>query len=550
MGLPVSRGETPSVPANRAPTRIKIIRSMSTRAERPGLSREELRRSEERFRLLIERVQDYAIFMLDPEGLVTSWNVGAERIKGYTADEAIGRHFSVFYPPEEIAAGKPQTLLRRAVEQGRVEDEGWRVRRDGSRFWADVVITPLFNEEGRLQGFAKVTRDMTERRRVEALQEADRQKDEFLAVLAHELRNPLAPIRNALHVIGRPDAGPEAIARAHAIAERQVRHMTKLLDDLLDVSRVSEGRIELRREILDLAAAAKQAVETMRGLAEERGQEVRLDLPDETVSVDADPTRIDQVLINLLSNAIKYTRPGGHILLSVARDEQGAVARVRDDGSGIEPEMLPRIFDFFVQAEKHRRSAAGGFGIGLTLVRKVVELHGGTVSASSAGPGQGSEFIVRLPIADRQNLSDSAGAASEPAAVPGEPLRVLVVDDNLDLADSLVLMLRFLGHEVRAAHDGPEALAAAAEFSPDLVILDIGMPGMNGYEVARRLRIQPGGGEPYVAALTGWGEPSDRVQSRASGINEHLVKPVEPRALERVVETARRRLADRSAPPA
>jgi two-component system CheB/CheR fusion protein len=284
----------------------------------------------------------------------------------------------------------------------------------------------------------------------------------------------------------------------------------------------------------------------MRGLAEERRHDLRLELPGEAVAVDVDPTRIDQVLINLLSNAIKYTHPGGHISLSVARDEQGAVVRVRDDGFGIEPAMLPRIFDFFVQAGNHRGSA-GGFGIGLTLVRKIVELHGGTVAASSAGPGQGSEFLVRLPIAERATDEVLGNAGAEEAGGGGEPLRVLVVDDNVDLADSLVLMLRFLGHEVRAAHDGPEALAAAAAFAPDLVVLDIGMPGMNGYEVARRLRIQPGGGNPYVAALTGWGEPTDRVQSRISGINEHLVKPVEPSALERVLETAGRRLANRNA---
>jgi PAS domain S-box-containing protein len=547
MDLPAA-GDMRSSRAMPAASRIKIVRSMRTPAERPDAPGDELRRSEERFRLLIERVQDYAIFMLDREGLITSWNVGAERIKGYAAEEAIGRHFSVFYPPEDIAAGKPQENLRRAVEEGRVEDEGWRVRRDGSRFWADVVITALFDEEGRLHGFAKVTRDMTERRRAEALQEADRQKNQFLAVLAHELRNPLAPILNALHVIGRPDAGPEAIAQAQAIAERQVRHMAKLLDDLLDVSRVSEGRIELRREVLDLARTAKEAAETMRGLAAEREQQLRLELPDEAVPVDADPTRIDQVLINLLGNAIRYTPPGGRLSLSVARDEQSAVVRVRDNGFGIEPDMLPKIFDFFVQAGKNRGSA-GGFGIGLTLVRKIVELHGGTVTASSAGPGQGSEFVVRLPLAERPRENASANAAAEEAVVGGEPLRVLVVDDNVDLADSLVLMLRFLGHEVRAACDGPEALAAAAEFSPDLVVLDVGMPGMNGYEVARRLRIQPGGGRPYVAALTGWGEPSDRVQSRASGINEHLVKPVEPKALERVLEAARLRLGDRNAGP-
>jgi PAS domain S-box-containing protein len=529
-----------------APAKDRIESFMNGNTAGPReMEMEELHRSEERFRLLVEGVQDYAIFMLDPEGRIISWNVGAERIKGYKTEEAIGRHFSIFYPPEDIAAGKPARELRIAIAQGRVEDEGWRLRRDGTRFWANVLITALFDGSGVLRGFAKVTRDMTERRRIEALQEADRQKNEFLAVLAHELRNPLAPIRNALYVIGRPDAGPGEIARAQAIAERQVRHMAKLLDDLLDVSRVSQGHIELRRERFDLSTAARQAVDAMRGIAQERGQEIRLELPEEPVPIDADPTRVDQVFINLLSNAVKYTGPGGHIGVSVACDGEGAVVRVRDDGSGIEAEMLPKIFDFFVQAERHRGSSGGGFGIGLTLVRKVLELHGGSISASSAGLGQGAEFAFRLPLAGPAAARGDSDSASLDAFGSGGPLRILVVDDNVDLAESLALMFRFMGHEVRTVFDGPEALRAAEDFHPELVLLDIGMPLMSGYEVARRLRGAPDGGDPFIVALTGWGEQSDRLQSKGAGINEHLVKPVEPQSLERVIEKSRRRAAER-----
>jgi len=501
---------------------------------------EALRLSEERFRLLVERVQDYAIFMLDPEGCIASWNIGAQRIKGYSGEEAIGRNFSIFYPPEDVAAGKPARELRAAIADGRVEDEGWRVRRDGSKFWANVVITALFDDAGVLRGFAKVTRDMTERRRIEALQEADRQKNEFLAVLAHELRNPIAPIRNALHLIGRPDADPATIAKAHAIAERQVLHMARLLDDLLDVSRVSQGRIDLRRERVDLASASRQAIESVKALAEERGQTLVLDAPAIPVVVDADPTRIDQVLMNLLSNAVKYTGPNGHIRVTVARDNEEAVLRVRDDGRGIAPDLLPKIFDLFVQAEPHARRGGDGVGIGLTLVLKVVELHGGTVTASSAGPGHGSEFVVRFPIA-RAAAEIAAPPASE-ASGACAPLRVIAVDDSVDLADSLALMLRFMGHEVRAFYDGQAALDAVDEFRPDLVIVDIGMPGMDGYELARRLRLTPAAGKAFIVALTGWGGADDRAQSRAAGINEHLVKPVEPRALERVVGASRRRI--------
>ena len=513
----------------------------------PRPSPEELRHTEERFRLLVERVQDYAIFMLDPEGRITSWNIGAERIKGYTADEIIGRHFSIFYPPEDVATDKPGKNLRVAIAEGRVEEEGWRVRKDGTRFWADVVITALFGEDGTLQGFAKVTRDLTQKRRIEALQEADRQKNEFLAVLAHELRNPLAPIRNALYLIGRPGADGTTIAKAHAIAERQVQHMARLLDDLLDVSRVSQGRIELSRERVDLGVLARQALDGIRSLAEDREQLLALDAPVTPVFVDADPTRVDQVLMNLLSNAIKYTRPRGHIRVSIAREQDDAVIRVRDDGMGIPADMLPKIFDLFVQAQPHARHGGEGVGIGLTLVRKVVELHGGTVTASSAGPGQGSEFTVRLPAAETVERART-DSAEQAAAVLPEPVRVFVVDDNADLAESLVLMLRFMGNDARAFYDGQSLLDAVAESPPDLVILDIGMPGMDGYALARRLRITNAARQLYVAALTGWGGPQDRLQSRAAGINEHLVKPVEPKALERVLESTRRRMAESGRP--
>jgi len=502
---------------------------------------EELRRSEERFRLLVERVQDYAIFMLDPDGRIASWNIGAERIKGYSASEVIGRHFSIFYPPEDVAAGKPEMLLRKALEMGRVEDEGWRRRRDGSRFWGDVVITALFDESGRLHGFAKVTRDLSERRRVVALEEADRQKNEFLAVLAHELRNPLAPIRNALYLIGRPDSDTATIRGAHAIAERQLRHMARLLDDLLDVSRVSQGRIELRREPVDLALAARQSIETVRGLAEIRHQALALDVGTSPVVVHADPTRIDQVLMNLLSNAIKYTGEAGHIRLTVAREGDEAVLRVRDDGIGIDHEVLPKIFDLFVQATPHSRGGAGGVGIGLTLVRRVVELHGGSVTALSDGVDRGSEFVVRFPLAEPSVAATSDAREAGPSA--GSALRAVVVDDNADLADSLALMLRIMGHDARAFHDPHAALAAVEEFHPDLVILDIGMPGMDGLLLSRRLRETPGGRSAFVVALTGWGSPDDRLQSHEEGIDEHLVKPVEPGAVERMVELARRRRA-------
>jgi PAS domain S-box-containing protein len=502
---------------------------------------ESLRQTEETFRLLVESVQDYAIFMLTPEGYVASWNTGAQRMKGYESSEIIGRHFSVFYPPEVAAQGKPDWELRAAIEHGRVEDEGWRVRKDGSGFWANVVITALRGKEGRLVGFAKVTRDMTERRKIEALEDANRQKDQFVAVLAHELRNPLAPIRRALHVLEQPQAPADASARALEIAARQVRHMARLLDDLLDVARLSQGKMDLRRDRIDVASIARAAVESVQPLLRDRGHEVLVDTPSEPVWIFADPARIEQVLTNLLTNAAKYTDPGGRIRVIVRHEGSNAVVRVLDTGIGIDPIMLPRIFDLFVQAERRLDRAAGGVGIGLTLVRKVVELHGGTVDALSAGPGMGSEFVVRLPAMDVP--APRPAPRSESASASGEKrlLRILVVDDNSDAADGLAMIFEMGGDDVRVAYDGETALAIAAQFRPEVVLLDIGMPGMDGYEVAGRLRRAPETRDAVLIAMTGWGQPQDKRRSAQAGFNRHIVKPVEPTDLEKHLDEIRSR---------
>jgi PAS domain S-box-containing protein len=370
-----------------------------------------------------------------------------------------------------------------------------------------------------------------------ALEEADRRKDEFLATLAHELRNPLAPLRNGLQVLKLARPGDAAADAARAMMERQLRHMVRLIDDLMDVSRISRGKVELRRERIELAKVVHQAVETSRPLLEADGHELDLRVPDEPVYVDADLTRLAQVFANLLNNAAKYTEPGGRVTLSVAREGGTAVVAVRDTGVGIPAAMLPRVFDLFTQVDRSLEKRQGGLGIGLSLVKRLVELHGGTVEAHSDGPGHGSEFRVRLPLV----LALAEAPTEEglpPAAAPGRR-RVLVVDDNRDAALSLAMLLRIMGNETRAAHDGVEALDVAAGFRPDVVILDIGMPRLNGYETCRRFREQPGGRAVVLVALTGWGAADDRERSREAGFDAHLVKPVDPEALEELLTRLR-----------
>jgi PAS domain S-box-containing protein len=513
---------------------------------------ESLRQSEERFRLLVEGVQDYAIFMLDPQGIVAGWNAGAERIKQYRAVEIIGRHFSVFYPPEAIARGWPQRELELAAGEGRFEDEGWRLRKDGSAFWANVVITALRDETGNLRGFSKITRDVTERRQLEraqaqteALEELNRRKDEFLAMLSHELRNPLASILNALHLLALHDDPEPGQRRAVAIIERQARQLAHLVDDLLEVSRITTGRIRLRREYIDLRAIVERAIEAQRPLAAQIGHQLLLELPSEPVWVNADATRIEQVISNLLTNAIKYTPAGGSLWLSLEAEGEEAVLRVRDTGVGIDPDLLPRIFDLFSQGERGLDRSQGGLGVGLTVVKRLVEIHGGRATASSPGPGKGSEFVVRLPLAAPPPVSDRESAGA-PKLASSASWRVLVVDDNKDAADSTAMVLRAAGYDARVAYTSATALEIAHATRPHIVLLDIGLPGMDGYEIARRLSQDPDLKDTWLLAVTGYGRESDHQRSRAAGFDYHLTKPVDPLQLQELfaILTGRRRAAD------
>jgi signal transduction histidine kinase/ActR/RegA family two-component response regulator len=371
-------------------------------------------------------------------------------------------------------------------------------------------------------------------RLIDQLRQADRHKDEFLAVLAHELRNPLAPVRNAVEIMRVRDVDDPGLRWARDIIDRQVQQMTRLVDDLLDVSRISRGKVKLQKEPVDLAAVVGRAVEISRPLVDARRHELAVTLPPEPVRLEADAARLAQVVANLLNNAAKYTEAGGQIWLSVERDDGEAVVRVRDTGVGIPAEMLVQVFDLFTQVTHSLDRSHGGLGIGLTLAKSLVEMHGGSVRAHSDGPGKGSEFVVRLPLLTPLRSEGSGPGVNGPLA-ESSARRILVVDGNVDAADSLAVLLRLMGNDVRTAHDGPAALEAARAYRPDVVLLDIGLPRMSGYEVCRRLREGHFASGPLVVALTGYGQDEDRRHIREAGFDRHLVKPVNPDELREVL---------------
>ncbi|MFL6292336.1 MAG: response regulator [Thermoanaerobaculia bacterium] len=465
---------------------------------------------------------------------------------GLTPDQVMGRGVVEVLGDEVAEAIRP--YVESVLSGVPVEYETEVAYPGAGPRYLHCAYTPEVDAKGRVIGWVAAITDLTERHRLEedlrrseeSLKEADRRKDEFLATLAHELRNPLAPIRNAVQILRVQGPEDPGLQWAREVIDRQVQQLTRLVDDLLDVSRITRGRIELRKERVDLAAVLERALETSRPAVEAARHRLTVAFPEGPVWVAVDLTRMAQVLSNLINNAAKYTRPGGHIEVSASVvDGQAAIAaiEVRDDGLGIAPEMLSRIFDLFAQVDTSLERAQGGLGIGLTIARNLVEMHGGSMQAASAGLGRGSAFTVRLPLACEEDARPAAEAdrGQEAGEKAGAGLRILVVDDNQDSADSLAVWLRLKGHEVRAAYDGPEALAAAREQRPDLVLLDIGMPGMSGYEVARRLRAHPDTRQTRLVAMTGWGQEEDRRQSREAGFDQHLVKPLEPRVLEELL---------------
>jgi CheY-like chemotaxis protein len=386
-------------------------------------------------------------------------------------------------------------------------------------------------------------KDVTEQRKLEdallaqtkALEEADRRKDEFLAMLAHELRNPLAPLRNAAEILQIDETGPRERATAQRLIGRQIENMSRMIDDLLDVSRITEGKIVLKKQLVLLESVLASAAGAVRPACQAQGQELTLSLPPRPVHLHADPTRLEQVFGNLLGNASKYGGAGCRIRLSaeLAAEGREVLVRVADDGAGIDPELLPRIFDLFVQSSRTLDRAHGGLGIGLTVVQRLVTMHDGSISAHSDGLGHGAEFVIRLPV---REAPAAEVASALPVRTRCQRLRMLIVDDNRDSAESMALLQELSGHLARVASNGPEALAIASGFHPQVVLLDIGLPGMDGYEVARQLRQLPGLKEAFLVALTGYGSLADREKARAAGFDEHLVKPADLNQLRRWLE--------------
>ncbi len=497
----------------------KVTRDLTERREHL----EALRQSEERFRLLIEGVRDYAIYMLNPQGIIQSWNSGAELIKGYSAHDVIGKHYSMFFRTEDIAAGLPEKELRDALQVGRTEEEGWRVRKDGSTFWANIVMTPI-HVGGVLHGFAKVTRDMTERIRLRDLEHSSQRMNEFLAMLAHELRNPLAPIRNAVSILQLEPAPSTTVRTSRDMIDRQLSHMTRLVDDLLDAGRLTSGKIRIKPEQTLFNQVVAVSVEALRPEMDARSHTFVLDMPPDNIWVNADPTRLAQVLQNLLGNACKFTPHGGHIRLTARIANARLRVEVSDNGVGIEPAALEHIFELFSQGDGLAASRQSGLGIGLSLARSLVEMHGGTITATSAGTGKGSVFSFELPGASHDNDALSDGGAGDDGPGGG----VLVVDDNRDAADSLAEILRLLGFKVRTAYDGAAALMAVRHETPAAMLLDIGMPDMDGPAVLRAVRELPGGDTVFACAVSGFGAEDEKAgRADFRGFDARLQKPVD-----------------------
>ncbi len=519
---------------------------------------EELRRSEERFRLLVEGVRDYAIFMLDANGRVATWNGGAERIKGYAADEIIGQHFSIFYPAEPKESGWPEHELRVAAEKGRFVDIGWRVRKDGTRFWAHVTITALRDDTGRLLGYAKLTRDLTETKRVEAMetanqrreemleaersarmaaQRATRVKDEFLATLSHELRTPLNSIMGWTQVLLRENSStePAQLKRAIEVIDRNARAQAQLIEDLLDLSRIMTGKLRLEVRPVSFSSVVAAAIDSAIPAADAKGIRLKVILGPTEDIVSADSARLQQVVWNLLTNAIKFTPKGGQVQVLLQRVNSHLELSVSDTGIGIPSSYLPHVFDRFSQRDSSTTRSFGGLGLGLAICKQLVESHGGSIRAASQGEGKGATFFVELPLSivqlgdpDKPRIHPTAETQSEDIlALPRlEGVHVFAVDDEPDARDLLRQVLEDQGAQVTSFGSAEAALTALRTTKPTVLVCDVGMPKMDGYQLIRMLRAEEPRGERVPAlALTAFARAEDRKHSLVAGYQAHLAKP-------------------------
>ncbi|MEP6766360.1 MAG: PAS domain-containing protein [Gemmatimonadaceae bacterium] len=480
------------------------------------------------FQTMLSSTADFN-YVFDLEGRFTYVNSALLELWQKTLPEAVGKNFFELDYPADLATRLQEQIQQVIRTQEPMRDETPYTSAFGTRAY-EYIFNPVIDKKGEVEAVVGSTRDITDRKRSEmALREDAKRKDEFIATLAHELRNPLAPLRNALEVSRMAKGNDHMTGYAFDIMERQLSHMVRLIDDLLDLSRLTTGRVELKVQSIDLAEVLHSAIETARPHIDAAGHQLVIDAPDETFCVNADSTRLAQVFSNLLTNAAKFTPRGGKILLTVQHDTDDVLVTVKDNGIGLEQETLDRVFEMFAQVDTGLERTHGGLGIGLSLAKGIVKLHGGSVVARSAGKGFGSEFVVRLPLTGHK-----VGHAPSLAPVPRGKTkrRILVADDNIDAGGTLVVMLNLLGHQAVTVADGLEALKVAETFKPDVCLLDIGMPGMNGYEVARRMRETSWGKHAFLIALTGWGQDEDKRRSAEAGINIHLVKPVDPKALE------------------
>jgi len=523
---------------------VQVTRDMTARRA----AEEQLRQSTEVFQLLVSAVRDYAIFMLDPEGNIATWNVGAQRIKQYKPAEIIGRHFSTFYSEEDIRNGKPARELKIARAEGSVEDEGWRVRKDGSRFWANVVITAVHDERGELRGFAKVTRDISDRKRAEEIQqalleqrearrqaedsyrvaqEANRAKDEFLMTLSHELRTPMTSIlgwsRMLPNLAPNSEAFQEAIASIAGGAQLQAR----LIDDILDVSRIVSGKLRLTPELIAVGQVIKEAVDSTTPTANAKQITITTSLAPDLGQIVADATRLQQVIWNLLTNAVKFTPRHGLVEVSARRTKSHVEIAVRDTGEGIDLKFLPHIFEPFRQAESPRTRVHGGLGLGLSIVRYITEAHGGTVSAESEGLGRGTTFTVTLPVQVSRENESAVRTSFGDTFLHGDRLRgveVVLVEDEEESRKMITTVLRAAGATVHSFDSANAALEQIDQHLPDLVITDIAMPTIDGYAFTRTLRERDYGADLKIVALSAFSANADE----RSRFEAYLLKPIDP----------------------